>query len=172
VIEKIVSGGQTGVDQAGWRAARRFGIATGGWMPRGFITEDGPKPGFEQTYGARPMATADYPDRTKANVEDSDGTLWIGQSSSPGGRLTRRTAMELGRPYRDVGTEERQVWSPQQTAKWIGDNQIRVLNVAGNRESTCFGIGHWAEQYLMEVLRQLGFKEVADAGAADPALHA
>jgi hypothetical protein len=30
--ERVVSGGQTGADQAGLIAARRFGIPTGGWM--------------------------------------------------------------------------------------------------------------------------------------------
>jgi hypothetical protein len=34
---KIISGGQSGADQAAWRAAKAFGIATGGWMPRGFL---------------------------------------------------------------------------------------------------------------------------------------
>ena len=35
---KVISGGQTGADQAGLVAARRFGIPTGGWMPRGWKT--------------------------------------------------------------------------------------------------------------------------------------
>ena len=30
MLERVVSGGQTGADQAGLRAARAFGIATGG----------------------------------------------------------------------------------------------------------------------------------------------
>ena len=33
MISRVISGGQTGADQAGWRAAKRCGIATGGeWM--------------------------------------------------------------------------------------------------------------------------------------------
>ena len=36
MLEKIVSGGQTGADQGGWRAAVACGLATGGWMPEGF----------------------------------------------------------------------------------------------------------------------------------------
>ena len=40
----IVSGGQTGADQAAWRAARTAGIATAGFMPLGYLTEDGPRP--------------------------------------------------------------------------------------------------------------------------------
>jgi len=30
MLERVVSGGQTGADQGGWRAARVAGIATGG----------------------------------------------------------------------------------------------------------------------------------------------
>jgi hypothetical protein len=41
MLVKIVSGGQTCADKAGWRAARAFGIPTGGWMSLGFLTEDG-----------------------------------------------------------------------------------------------------------------------------------
>jgi Circularly permutated YpsA SLOG family len=50
--ERVITGGQTGADQAGLRAAKAFGIATGGFMPRGFLTEDGPRPDFSELYGA------------------------------------------------------------------------------------------------------------------------
>jgi hypothetical protein len=36
MLEKIVTGGQSGADQAAWRVAQACGIPTGGWMPRGF----------------------------------------------------------------------------------------------------------------------------------------
>jgi hypothetical protein len=39
VIERVVTGGQTGADQGGLRAARAAGIATGGWAPQGWLTE-------------------------------------------------------------------------------------------------------------------------------------
>ena len=44
MIGKIISGGQTGVDQAALRAAKACGIPTGGWAPKGWRTEDGPAP--------------------------------------------------------------------------------------------------------------------------------
>jgi Circularly permutated YpsA SLOG family len=34
MIERVISGGQTGTDQAALREARAFGIPTGGWAPR------------------------------------------------------------------------------------------------------------------------------------------
>jgi Circularly permutated YpsA SLOG family len=35
MLEKIISGGQTGADQAAWRVAKAYGVTTGGWMPNG-----------------------------------------------------------------------------------------------------------------------------------------
>jgi hypothetical protein len=75
VLTEVVSGVQTGVDQAGWRAARAFGIPTGGWMPRGFLTEDGPRPDLAAAFGAVEMPTASYPARTAQSIGDAGTTL-------------------------------------------------------------------------------------------------
>ena len=40
--EKIVSGGQTGVDRGALDAAIALGIPHGGWCPKGRKAEDGP----------------------------------------------------------------------------------------------------------------------------------
>ena len=74
---KIVSGGQTGADQAGLLAARAAGIETGGWAPEGWDTEDGPAPWLED-FGLTECTVAGYPARTEANARDSDGTAWFG----------------------------------------------------------------------------------------------
>jgi hypothetical protein len=42
MLELVISGGQTGADQGGLRATRACGIPTGGWAPRGWLTEAGP----------------------------------------------------------------------------------------------------------------------------------
>jgi hypothetical protein len=74
-LERVVSGGQTVADQAGWRAAKVPGIATGGWMPEGFLTEAGSRPEFAEMYGAVELAGGGYAERTRANVRDSDATV-------------------------------------------------------------------------------------------------
>ena len=38
---KIVSGGQTGVDQGALDAAMSLGLAWGGWAPKGWLAENG-----------------------------------------------------------------------------------------------------------------------------------
>src|SRR5208282_4171966 len=95
----IVRGGQTGADQAGWRVARAFGIPTGGWMPKGFLTEEGPRSEFAELYGAREMPTESYPERTRANVRDSNATLWFGATTSKGAKTTLEACTQNGRSY-------------------------------------------------------------------------
>ena len=62
--EKVISGGQTGADQAGLIAAEKAGITTGGWMPKGFRTLDGPNPGLAARFGLREHPSEEYPPRT------------------------------------------------------------------------------------------------------------
>jgi hypothetical protein len=44
---------------------------------------------------------------------------------------------------------------PSEVAAWIEAEVVRVLNVAGNRESTEPGIGEPAERFLVAVFRQM-----------------
>jgi hypothetical protein len=44
MIEHVVSGGQARVDQVGLRAAHAAGILTGGYTPKGWMTETGAAP--------------------------------------------------------------------------------------------------------------------------------
>jgi hypothetical protein len=152
ILGRVVSGGQTGADQAGWRAAKRAGIATGGWMPEGFLTESGPRPEFAEMFGAVEMPGGGYPERTRANVRDSDATIRFGDPGSPGGRTTLRACAGFGRRVYLVidGLTE-----PSDVAAWIEAEEVRVLNVAGNRESTEPGIGERAERFLVAVFRQM-----------------
>jgi hypothetical protein len=152
MLERIVSGGQTGADQAEWRAAKALGIATGGWMAPGFPTEDGPRPDFAGLYGAAELAAGGYPQRTRANARDSDATIWFGDSESPGGRTTLRACAKLGRP---VFLVIEGLTRPSDVAAWIEAEEVRVLKVAGNRESTAPGIGERVERFMLEVLRRL-----------------
>ena len=84
MLERVMSGGHTGADQAGLWAAKASGIATGGWMPEGFLTEAGPRPDFAEIYGAVELIGGGYAERTRATVRDSDGTIWFGDLDSPG----------------------------------------------------------------------------------------
>ena len=79
MLKKIISGGQTGADQGGLEAAEKLSLSTGGKMPRGFKTEDGPDPKLASRFGLGELASAEYPPRTRYNVVDSDGTVIFGR---------------------------------------------------------------------------------------------
>lgn len=156
---KIITGGQTGADQAGWRAAKRFGLETGGWMPAGFLTEDGPRPEFEKLYGAKEHPWADYPPRTAANVKEAGYLVWFGDPRSPGGRLTLRLAVEDCIPFIVVGPGASV--APRAIAAMIGKlGGTPTLMVAGNRGSKAPGVGRLAEKTLCDVFRLLGHAEL------------
>ena len=154
MLDRIISGGQTGADQAGLRAARVFGVATGGRVPSGFVTEGGPRPEFAQLYGLSDVP-ADEP-RTwyELNVHDSDATLWFGKTSTSSAQETVRASRRLGKPCMPVYPAAS--FEPSHIVAWITENEIRTLNVAGNHESEAPGIGVRVEQFLGQVLQQLG----------------
>jgi Circularly permutated YpsA SLOG family len=149
VLDRVVSGGQTGADQAGWRAAWASGIATGGWMSEGLLTEAGPRPEFAEMFGAVEMPGGGYPERTRANVRDSDATIWFGNPESPGGRTTLRACTGSGKPVYLVIEGLAQ---PAEVAAWIEAREFRVLNVADRRVSTEPGVGDRVERFLVETL--------------------
>jgi hypothetical protein len=156
MLDKIITGGQTGADQAAWRVARAFGVPSGGWMPRGFLTEGGPRPEFASIYGAGEMATEDPSARTKQNVQDSDGTVWFGETTTTGAQTTVGACLSLGRSCMPVYPEAS--FEPAHVARWVVEHQIKTLNVAGNRESDEPGIGEIVEWFLGQVLEQLGHR--------------
>ncbi|HSQ58757.1 MAG TPA: putative molybdenum carrier protein, partial [Gemmata sp.] len=59
-LERVISGGQTGADRGALIAARAAGIATGGFMPRGFLAHDGNHPEFAELYDMRETESSRY----------------------------------------------------------------------------------------------------------------
>lgn len=151
-LERVISGGQTGADRAGLAAAKAAGLATGGWMPKGFRAQDGPRPSFAVLYGMAEHASDRYPPRTALNVKESDATLCFATDwDSPGEALTRRVCERYGRPRLEVTPGG--PLAPADVAEWLKANAVRVLNVAGNTERTSPGIGAFVEAFLGEVFR-------------------
>jgi hypothetical protein len=154
MLDKITSGGQSGADQAAWRAAAAFAVPTGGWMPRGFLTEDGPRPEFIERYGAAESATFSAPSWIEQNAQDADATLWFGTTTTAGAQATVAACLRLARPCLPVspGTSS----EPAHVVRWLTERSVKVLNVAGNGETEEPGIGAFVEPFLSRVLEQLG----------------
>lgn len=136
IIKKIISGGQTGVDRAALDAAIDNGIAHGGWCPSGRLAEDGV---IDVRYLLRETDSREYSTRTRWNVRDSDGTMIINQGLLEGGTaLTVQAAKSLNKPCLIIDVDQR--FLDDLISNWITLNQIKVLNVAGPRESKRPGI--------------------------------
>lgn len=148
-LVRIISGGQTGVDRAALDVAMARGLACGGWVPRGRRAEDGRLP---LRYPMRESRRNSYGERTRLNVRDADGTLILTRGQPIGGTaLTAALARRLGKPYLLVDLEDAP--DPAAINQWIDERGIRVLNIAGPRESTCPGIYGQAAALLDRLLR-------------------
>ena len=149
LIEKIISGGQTGVDRAALDVALELGIPCGGWCPKGRRAEDGR---ISDHYPLQEASSAEYPVRTQLNVEDSDGTLILSRGSPAGGTaLTIKLAKKLKKPYLLIDLS--QGGDPRKVLEWVRDHHIQILNVAGPREGEAPGIHDQAVLFLREILR-------------------
>jgi predicted Rossmann fold nucleotide-binding protein DprA/Smf involved in DNA uptake len=149
VLERIVSGGQTGADRAALDAAIAVGMACGGWCPRGRRAEDGQIP---SRYPLQETPGTGYPERTARNVRGSDATLVLTRGKPRGGTaLTVGLARKAGKPVLvvDLGTG---VPDAAEVRAWLEREGVRVLNVAGPRESEAPGIHAQATHFLRSIL--------------------
>jgi len=149
IIKKIVSGGQTGVDRAALDLARELQIPCGGYCPKGRLAEDGLIP---EIYTLQETETEVYEERTRKNVEESDGTLVLTRGQPTGGTAyTIEVALTFGKPVWIVDLEK--ALSVQEVVEWMDRNFILVLNVAGPRESGAPGIYDQSKEFLRKILR-------------------
>jgi hypothetical protein len=148
MLEKIVSGGQTGVDRAALDAAIGAGLACGGWCPAGRRAEDGVIP---DCYRLKETPSGKYRQRTEWNVRDSDGTLVLVRGIPQGGtRYAVYCALRLGRQFCLVSLDGSE--DPGRVAAWIDSRMIAVLNVAGPRASSDRHIYADARSFLDQVI--------------------
>lgn len=124
-LKKIRSGGQTGVDLQALVEARRRGITTGGWAPKGWHTEDGPNPDLAG-FGMMECGDSGYGTRTKLNVLDSDVTVWVGTENTPGFFATEK-ATRIHKKSFFINP------SPE-TFRTLCE-MVEEINIAGNRLS-------------------------------------
>jgi hypothetical protein len=158
-LQKIVSGGQTGVDRAALDAAMALGIDHGGWCPLRRRAEDGRIPAAYQLVETE---SADYKVRTERNVIDSDGTLILARGPLSGGTLlTRIFAEERGKPclaidLSQLTSDARRQQAVDDVCQWLQSYGIAIVNVAGPRESQNPGIALDSQAFLQSVFAANG----------------
>lgn len=155
-LTKILSGGQTGVDQAALRAALAVGLPMDGHAPPERTCEDGSIPAafpLRPTPHDRSPWAPELPrsQRTEWNVRDADATLVLtrGPLRDPGTAFTIRCAERLGRPW--LVCDPTAPAAAARILAWISTHAIRTLNVAGPSERTAPNIGAETEALLVRV---------------------
>lgn len=175
LLEKIISGGQTGADQGGLEAGEVLNLNTGGTAPKGYITLDGPCPQLGNRFYLKELNCEDIPidqmyvKRSKLNVDNSDGTIAFRLYSSPGTDCTigyclnRRWKSEnltLATKYKpllvltDLSEEERKT-NIKKIQNFLSDNKIKTLNVCGHREGKDTGFksfSHVVKELLVDAI--------------------
>jgi hypothetical protein len=148
---KIISGGQTGVDRAALDFAIQRGFEHGGWCPRGRLAEDGVIP---PAYRLHETDSTEYDERTKNNVLDSDATLIVVRAKelSGGTAFTKTCAEQHGRPLLVICEPDGVSPGTVALSKFLKQNKVRTLNVAGPRESQAPGLGKFVRELLEAAL--------------------
>lgn len=146
-LQKIISGGQSGVDRGALDAALSHGFPCGGWCPPGRLAEDG---AIAAVYPLSEMETGGYKARTRQNVLASDGTVVIHFGELEGG--TERTARQCAlhfKPHLLIDAKNASVaQAAERMLGFIEAHSIAILNVAGPRQSKAPG----AREYAYDVI--------------------
>lgn len=149
-ITKIISGGQTGADRAGLDVAIWHQFPHGGWCPKGRKAEDGP---IGDQYQLKESPSANYLQRTEWNVRDTDGTIVFTLASeiTGGSMRTVEFAKKHKKPCLHISMGN--LFQPEVLIQnFITEHGIKVLNIAGSRESKEPGIHQWAKEMLDRAL--------------------
>lgn len=152
MLEKIISGGQTGADRAGLDVAIALGIPYGGYVTRGRRSEDGQVP---ELYKLIELDTYDYPTRTERNITESDATVLVTVDGLTGGsKLTASLAKQHKKPLLHIDTDK---MGPNVAASKIREflsnhPEIKTLNIAGSRDSKSPGFQKLANRILLKAI--------------------
>jgi hypothetical protein len=166
LITKIISGGQTGIDQAALLVASEMGIETEGWCPRGGLDENNRSLLGQYNLKEIPGLNLEesIPARTKRNIDDSDGTLIIVPSISDthkipdGTTLTIEYAKQKNKPCLIIAINDidhNNSCHAKTIKNWIKEHNIKILNIAGPRESSHPGIGEAAASIFRRFIQAL-----------------
>lgn len=135
-LRKVISGGQTGADQAGLVAAVKLGLETGGTAPKGYRTEDGSEAEVLSALGLIESPVEAYKHRTIENVRNSDATVWFGHRTTPGYYATKAACEDCMKLM---------FCNPTISEMQAIAMAFEVINVAGNRASKNPGVSKEVE---------------------------
>lgn len=155
-IRTIISGGQTGADIAAIDAAISCSVSYGGLLPKGRKCENGIVPltysNFSESH------SKDYLYRTRQNVINSDGTLIFSKNEPTGGTLrTIDFAIKNKKPHIVIINPNLTILDNDilKIIKFITDNKITILNVAGPKATKCPGMYDYVYSVMTSILNNI-----------------
>lgn len=147
MLQRVISGGQTGADQAGLYAAKSYDYETGGFAPQGFRTLSGNNPSIlRDEFHLEETTQRNYQVRTAMNVKSSDATIRLATNfDSPGEICTMNAIRKYGKPFIDIDlrmqmTADEKIREAYINSKadefirFLINHQVITLNVAGNAD--------------------------------------
>eukprot|EP00933_Yihiella_yeosuensis_P006050 TRINITY_DN110692_c0_g1_i1.p1 TRINITY_DN110692_c0_g1~~TRINITY_DN110692_c0_g1_i1.p1 ORF type:complete len:186 (+),score=34.41 TRINITY_DN110692_c0_g1_i1:178-735(+) len=174
MIERIISGYQTGADQGALAAAQDNGVQIGGAAPHGGVDENGLIP--ERFAGCfEAMAAADdsvsiWDMRTAKNLETGDAVIiFVPKLPLPvmdGTKLTMDRAASLRKPCLIIDLSK--PIDADAVEVWVCEHSIKTLNVAGPRESSSPGMYQAVYEVVSSLCKLLIAKKLMRK-ADDPA---
>ena len=155
VLQKIISGGQTGADRSALDFAITHGLPHGGWCPRGRLAEDGP---ISARYQLTETPTSDYAERTAWNVRDSDATVIFSTATTltGGSQYTAELARQYHKPFLHLSRDREGNSAAGKLLNFLAAYAIEVLNVAGPRASEDPDVAAFVQETLLRGLQAAG----------------
>jgi len=151
MLQKIISGGQTGADRAALDFAIARGIPHGGWCPRGRLAEDGALPA---RYHLSETPDSDYAQRTEWNVRDSDATVIfsIAPNLAGGSQQTADLAQRYAKRCLHLSRARDGRSSAAKLRQFLATHDIKTLNVAGPRQSQAPDVAAFTTEVLEQAI--------------------
>jgi hypothetical protein len=129
MIQKIISGGQDGVERAALEAAVKLEIPHGGWIPKGCRNV------FPKKFTLKENASSKYSTCLEKNILSSDGTLFLFATDIKDDlTLVRHLAISGQKPFLNLDFRESSKFEiALAICKWVLEHQIRILHVTGEK---------------------------------------
>jgi len=150
--QKIIIGGQTGVDRGALDACLEQFFACEGWYTKARMAEDG---AINKKYPLRETKENEYSARTIKNVEEADGTLIVAPENIAGGTLltyqiAKKKDKQVFLIHPDTVDNSKKISS---IVDWLVTHSIQTLNVAGPRKSQWPGAFSKSRQLVGQLLK-------------------
>jgi hypothetical protein len=163
MIEKIISGGRPGAEQAALDASIKLGIGYGGWIPKGGSSRD---PVHADKYNLVEMTATDQTETLTRHIRESDGTLIFSHGAlSADLANTTRIIQRFSAPLLHVDLNLTGAFNAASLINdWVVDNDLRILHVTGISQNKADIIYPSA----LDILQAVYFLNLTETGMKQP----